>query len=78
MAQRAIVRGLCAMVVKSKKAWWSKSNLFGVLQIATSVVAVFAGSELIQQYPKAVASIGIVSGGITILLRFLTSVPVEW
>ena len=61
-----------------KKVWYSKTNIFGALQLAAGTLALFAGSELIQQYPKAVAVIAAASGVVTIGLRLVTSLPVEW
>lgn len=66
------------MAEKSKKPWYSKSNIFGVLQVAAGVSGLLIGSEFIQQWPGFVAGAVTVSGGITIALRFLTTVPVEW
>lgn len=63
---------------KTKKAWYSKTNLLGALQIAAGMIGVLAGSDLIQQYPRAVAAVAVVSGAVTIVLRTITSVPVEW
>ena len=61
-----------------KKVWYSKTSIFGILQLAAGTLALFAGSDLIQQHPQAVAAIAAASGVITIALRFLTTVPVEW
>lgn len=62
----------------AKKAWWSKTNLLGSLQIAVGFAGLLAGSTLIQQYPKAVAALTVASGILTIVLRSVTSVPIEW
>lgn len=66
------------MADKPKKAWYSKSNIFGVLQVTAGIAGLLVGSEFIQQWPEFVAGAVTVSGGITIALRFLTTVPVEW
>jgi len=66
------------MAEKTKKVWYSKTGLFGALQLAAGTLALFAGSDLIQQHPQAVAIIATASGAVTIALRLLTSVPVEW
>ena len=66
------------MPEQKKKAWYSKTNIFGALQLAAGTLALFAGSDLIQQFPRAVAAIAAASGVVTIALRFVTSVPVEW
>ena len=66
------------MPAKTKSAWYSKTNLLGLVQILTGVAGVLAGSELIQQYPKAVSSIAVATGVLTIVLRTLTTLPVEW
>lgn len=61
-----------------KKLWYSKTAILGALQLAAGTLALFGGSELIAQYPKAVAGIAVATGAITIALRFVTSIPVEW
>jgi hypothetical protein len=62
----------------AKKLWYSKTSIFGVLQLLAGTLALFAGSDLIQQHPQAVAAIAAASGVVTIGLRFITSLPVEW
>jgi uncharacterized membrane protein YkgB len=62
----------------AKKVWYSKSNIFGALQVTAGIAGVLVGSEFIQQWPGLVAGAITVSGGITIALRFLTTMPVEW
>lgn len=66
------------MAAKSKKVWYSKTSIFGALQLAAGTLTLFAGSDLIQEYPQAVAAIAAASGVITIGLRLITSIPVEW
>jgi hypothetical protein len=61
-----------------KKVWYSKSNLFGALQVAAGVAGVLVGSDFIQQWPGVVSTAIAVSGAITIGLRFLTTMPIEW
>jgi filamentous hemagglutinin family protein len=39
---------------------------------------VLIGSEFVQQYPTAISAAVAISGTITIGLRLITSVPVEW
>ena len=63
---------------KPKKVWYSKSNIFGVLQVAAGITGVLIGSEFVQQYPTAISVAVAISGTITIGLRLITSVPVEW
>jgi len=62
----------------AKSAWWSKTNLLGSLQIAVGVIGVLGGSSLIQAYPRAVAGLAVVSGVVTLVLRSVTSLPIEW
>jgi len=64
--------------VEPKNPLKSKLNILGALQLAASLCALLGGSELIQQYPKAVAVIGGISGVVTIVLRFYTSLPVSF
>ena len=64
--------------VDPKNPLTSKLNILGMLQVASSVLALLVGSEVIQQYPKAVAVLVGVSGVVTIVLRFMTSVPISW
>ena len=66
------------MPQNAKKLWYSKTSIFGVLQLAAGTLALFSGSDLIQQHPQAVAAVAAASGVITIGLRFITSLPVEW
>ncbi len=61
-----------------KKVWYSKTAILGALQLAAGTLAMFGGSELIAQNPRAVAVITAVSGAVTIALRLVTSLPVEW
>ena len=61
-----------------KKPWYSKTNLLGAIQLAAGTITLFAGSELIQQYPAVVSGLAVASGATVILLRFMTSVPIEW
>lgn len=63
---------------KAKKVWYSKTAILGALQLAAGTLALFGGSELIQQYPQAIAAIAAVSGAVTIGLRLVTSLPVSW
>lgn len=65
-------------MAEKKKAWYSKSNIFGVLQVAAGITGVLVGSEFIQQYPTAISIAVSVSGVVTIGLRLITTVPVEW
>ncbi len=66
------------MPASAKKVWYSKSNLFGALQVAAGVAGVLVGSDFIQQWPGVVSGAIAVSGAITIGLRFLTTMPIEW
>ena len=66
------------MADNPKKVWYSKTGIFGTLQLAAGTLALFAGSDLIQQHPRAVAIIAAASGVVTIGLRLITSIPVEW
>ena len=66
------------MPTNTKKVWYSKSNLFGALQVAAGVAGVLVGSDFIQQWPGVVSTAIAVSGAITIGLRFLTTMPIEW
>jgi uncharacterized membrane protein YkgB len=65
-------------MAEKKKVWYSKSNLFGALQVAAGVAGVLVGSDFIQQWPGVVGTAIAVSGAITIGLRFLTTMPLEW
>ena len=66
------------MPTSSKKVWYSKSNIFGTLQVAAGIAGVLVGSDFIQQWPGVVSGAIAVSGAITIGLRFLTTMPLEW
>jgi len=66
------------MAEKPKKVWYSKTAILGALQLAAGMLALFGGSELIAQHPQSVAIIATATGAITIALRLVTSLPVEW
>jgi hypothetical protein len=60
-----------------KKPWVSKTVLVNSLTLIGSLVAVVSGSDLIQEYPQAIAVLGAVASAVNIGLRFLTSVPLS-
>lgn len=64
--------------MEGKSALGSKLTWVGILTALVSVAQAVQGSELIAQYPEAVAWIGVGVGALTALLRvFGTSVPVQ-
>lgn len=47
------------------------------LTVLVGVVGYVAGHEVIKEYPETIAILVAVQGGINVILRFLTSKPVE-
>ena len=61
-----------------KNPVFSKTIIFGLLQLVIGFCALLEGNDWIKQHPQAVAVAGIVSGFAVMILRFLTSVPLQW
>lgn len=61
-----------------KNPVFSKTIVFGLLQLVIGFCALLEGNDWIKQHPQAVAVAGIVSGFAVMILRFLTSVPLQW
>ena len=60
------------------KPWWrSKTCWYGVCITAMSGLSMFQEQDLIQASPKLVSMVGVCLGLGTILLRFLTSGPIQ-
>lgn len=58
------------------KAWWrSRTVQLGIATTLVSVLGLIAGEEWIQAYPAAVASLGLVAGVLTVVVRCLTNGP---
>lgn len=64
--------------MNGKNPWLSKTYWFGALQVISAILLLLLDSDLIRQYPNAIATIGLVSGIVTIILRNFTSLPIEW
>lgn len=60
-----------------KKWWKSKMVWVNALTVLVGVVGYVAGHEVIKEYPETIAILVAVQGGINVILRFLTSKPVE-
>lgn len=54
----------------------SKTFWINFVQGAAALVALVQGSDLIAQYPEAVAILGLVAGGLNIVVRLITSEPI--
>ncbi|TXH41138.1 MAG: hypothetical protein E6Q97_38255 [Desulfurellales bacterium] len=63
--------------MESKSALSSKTVWVGILTTAAATLGFLQGQEFIVQYPKAVAGIGAAVGLLTIVLRFMTTVPIK-
>lgn len=64
--------------LRTKKAWMSKTNLLGVLQLIFGMLSMCAEDPFVSQYPHVVSGLVAVSGVLTIVLRFLTTTKIEW
>lgn len=60
----------------SKRPSKSKTIHLGVIVTAISVCGLLIGEEWIQDYPIAVAALGVTSGILTIILRLYTKEPI--
>ena len=59
------------------KTWYqSKTLVVNVLTMAAGVIAALQGSEFITQNPTTVAFLAVVLGGVNVLLRLVTSLPI--
>jgi len=63
------------MLTDAKAPLASKTIWLGVLTTAASVLALVAGEEWIQQWPRAVAGLGIVVGVLNVVIRQFTTKP---
>ena len=61
----------------SKSRWWreSKTLKLGAITTLISVLGLVAGEEWMQAYPEAVSALGLVTGFLIVLMRFLTKQP---
>jgi hypothetical protein len=66
------------LIAKSKPFWQSKTILVNSLTLAASVIALVAGSDLIADHPGLTAALGVVLGGVNLVLRFVTSKPIDF
>jgi len=62
--------------MNSKPIFSSKTIWFSVAATVASVIALVAGEEWIQEYPKVVSVLGMAGGIITGILRTITTRPV--
>lgn len=60
-----------------KRARNSKTIAVNVLTLIVAAAAAVAGTDVIQEYPQAAAAITAAVAGINIVIRFLTSKPIE-
>lgn len=55
----------------------SKTFWVNAITLAAGLVAVLSGSELVQDYPQAVAVLAAVQGAVNIVLRLVTTRPIK-
>ena len=60
-----------------KSIFASKTAWVGAITLAVGIANLFAGSELIAQYPQVVSAAVSISGALAIVLRFLTTKPIQ-
>ena len=63
---------------ETKLSTWSKTIWVNLIVFGFSLATFLQGSDFIQQYPQAVAAIGMVVGVLGVVLRFLTKVPISF
>jgi len=62
--------------MNNSRRWWTSKGLgLGVATTLTSVLGLVAGAEWIQAYPEAVAALGLLSGLLTLVVRYVTVAP---
>lgn len=59
------------------KAFKSKTLIVGWLTLVASTLTLWSGSEVVAQYPQAVATIGAILGVVTLILRYVTVLPLS-
>lgn len=62
---------------KPKTARNSKTVAVNVLTLIVAAAAGIAGTDVIAEYPQAAAAITAAVAGLNIVIRFLTSKPIE-
>lgn len=62
---------------ESKSALKSKTVWFNILTLAAGVAGYIAGHEVMQNYEQVVPVFVAVQGAVNIVLRFLTSRPIQ-
>lgn len=63
--------------MNSKPVWQSKTFWVGAVTVGLSVVAALAGNDYIKEYPQVVAVLGVASGALTILFRYLSTTTLK-
>ena len=61
----------------SKKWFESRSVWFGLLILILSIMSFIADEEWIKDYPRVVAVLSTATGVLVIVLRFLTTYPMQ-
>lgn len=59
------------------KAFKSKTLIVGWLTLIASTLTLWSGSEVVAQYPQVVAGLGAALGVVTLVLRYLTVLPLS-
>lgn len=55
----------------------SKSLIVGWVTFVAGLLSFLVGSDFIQQYPELVSALATVSGVVTMVLRYVTRLPLE-
>lgn len=60
-----------------KKTFQSKTIWFGTITAVLSALTFFQGEEWVKEYPQVAAGIGVGVGLLTVVLRFVTTKPLQ-
>lgn len=64
---------------RTGKNWFrSKTNWLGILQLMSGIFLLLIDNELVKQYPKAVSVFITLNGVVTMALRTITTLPIQW
>jgi hypothetical protein len=61
----------------TKSLWTSKTFWLNAVTLAASLVAVLSGSDMIKDYPTAIAIVASVQSVFNIILRIVSKVPIR-
>jgi hypothetical protein len=64
--------------MNSKNPFRSKTVWLGVLQAISGLLLLLIDNDLIKDYPRAVSAFVLANGVVTMALRMITTLPIQW